>query len=226
MWKERFHDAAIALHRILGPQNIRYGIFGGYAISVMQGVRSTKDIDCLVSASKDQVIRLLDKKGGFNLAPSSPEDYVLFEWSDLPDGKCEILVEIFCTDFPGATYTLDNVTLLLLPITGRSGYGESFFLDPFRIFKGKLQAAASRAVFHDTADLRTLGHLYGPIIRSRVNELDAYTVGIAIKRYKELVFLFDRLGVDLAGARRTAYGFRPDDYLILPVGNVQHGLLA
>lgn len=62
--------------------------------------------------------------------------------------------------------------------------------DSFHIFKGKLQATANNA-----ADLRTLSHLYEPIIRSRINEPDAYTVGIAMKRYEELISLFQHLGL-------------------------------
>ncbi|KAI2620908.1 hypothetical protein GGS26DRAFT_296578 [Hypomontagnella submonticulosa] len=39
-------DAAIALHRILGQKNVGFGTSGGYIVSVIQCVRSTKDIYC------------------------------------------------------------------------------------------------------------------------------------------------------------------------------------
>ncbi|OAA61259.1 hypothetical protein SPI_05283 [Niveomyces insectorum RCEF 264] len=82
MIQERLNDAAIALHRVLSRENISYGIFGGYAIGIMGGVRESKDVDCLASVSKSQIIQLLDKKEGFQAIPQSREDYVAFFWSD------------------------------------------------------------------------------------------------------------------------------------------------
>src|SRR4029077_5058450 len=101
MIQERLNDAAIALHRILSQANIRFGIFGGYAIGVLGGVRESKDIDCIASISKQQIITLLDGKEGFVAVPQSRQDYVAFLWSDTPNRSNAVLVEIFCEQFAG-----------------------------------------------------------------------------------------------------------------------------
>ncbi len=78
MLQQRLNDAAIALHQVLDRENIHFGIFGGYAISTIRGVRESKDIDCLTSTSKEQIIKLLDGKEGFVAVPQSRTDYVAF----------------------------------------------------------------------------------------------------------------------------------------------------
>ncbi|KAI0378524.1 hypothetical protein F5Y04DRAFT_283752 [Hypomontagnella monticulosa] len=226
MLRERLHDTAIELHHILSQKNLRFGIFGGYAIAVMQGVRDTSDIDCLVSASKDDVIEVLDGKGSFILLPSPRQDYALFHWRDLPTGRYPVQVKMFFTHFPEAIHTMEHLPSILLPITGRFGPGVSYFLDPFTLFKGKLRAAVGRERFYDSADLRALAWRYEPIIKARARELDPKTVGVLLKRYEEMTYLFDRLGVNIREAQRAAYGFYPDNYVVTPVGDVQYGLLA
>lgn len=101
MIQERLNDAAIALHRILSQEHVKFGIFGGYAIGAIGGVRESKDIDCLASVSKDRIIQVLNNKGGFQAIPQSRQDYVAFFWSDKPDRQNAVLVEIFCEQFPG-----------------------------------------------------------------------------------------------------------------------------
>ncbi|RYP78939.1 hypothetical protein DL769_003104 [Monosporascus sp. CRB-8-3] len=227
MMQERLNDAAIALHRVLSRQRINFGIFGGYAIGAIGGVRESKDIDCLASVSKDQIVRLLDNKEGFSAIPQSRQDYVAFLWSDRADRKHAVLVEIFCEQFPGARYSMANVPCRSIPIRGLSlGQGTSSFLDPFYLFKGKLRAAATRAKFHDSADLRMLASRYASVIRSRANELNPESVGLAIKRYPELERLFEQLRVDVERAKRAAKHL---DLNRLPPpthGDVQRGLLA
>lgn len=101
MIQERLNDAAIALHRVLTHERINFGIFGGYAIGAVGGVRESKDIDCLASVSKDQIIRLLNNREGFQVIPQSRQDYVAFFWSNRADRTNAVLVEIFCEQFPG-----------------------------------------------------------------------------------------------------------------------------
>lgn len=101
MLQDRLNDAAIALHRALAPANIRFGIFGGYAIGVLGGPRESKDIDCLASVSKQQIVALLDGKNGFVAIPQGRQDYVAFLWSDMPDRRYAVLVEIFCEQYSG-----------------------------------------------------------------------------------------------------------------------------
>lgn len=101
MIQERLNDAAIALHRVFSREQIAFGIFGGYAIASLGGPRESKDVDCLVSASKDQILRLLGSVQGFQFIPQSRQDYAAFFWSDRADRGNAVLVEIFCEKFPG-----------------------------------------------------------------------------------------------------------------------------
>jgi hypothetical protein len=111
MHQARLNDAAIALARVLDKKIIYFGFFGGYAIGAYGGQRECQDIDCLAGATKQQLIDLLDGKGGFVKAPietrfiGAPnqisEDYVAFLWSERPNRQNEVLVEIWCDQFPG-----------------------------------------------------------------------------------------------------------------------------
>ncbi|KZF23719.1 hypothetical protein L228DRAFT_246561 [Xylona heveae TC161] len=162
MVQERLNDAAIALYRILRQANVKSGIFGGYAIAVLGGLRQSKDIDCIASISKAQIISLLDGKDGFAAIPQSRQDYVAFLWSDKPDRSNAVLVEIFCEQFAGSQYTMRDIQASLRTVNGqRLGTGLASVLDPFYLFKGKLRAAATRAKYHDSFDLRWLGDQKG-----------------------------------------------------------------
>lgn len=97
----RLNDAALAMFRILDAAGIKHGIFGGYAISTLGGPRESKDVDCIASASKQQIVALMDGKEGFQLINQSREDYVAFFWSDIPDRRNAVLVEIFVENFNG-----------------------------------------------------------------------------------------------------------------------------
>lgn len=101
MIQARLNDAAISLHRVLSQNNVHFGVFGGYAIGVLGGARESKDIDCIASVSKQQIIDLLDGKDGFISVPQSRQDYVAFLWADKPDRSNAVLVEIFCEQFMG-----------------------------------------------------------------------------------------------------------------------------
>ncbi|PMB68309.1 hypothetical protein BM221_006486 [Beauveria bassiana] len=106
------------------------------------------------------------------------------------------------------------------------GDGTSDFLPTFYLFKGKLRAAATRAKYHDTADLRLLEGTYGDEIKSLCKGLNLNYVGLAIKRYPELERLFERLGVDVPKAKEVT---KDADLGNLPPpapGDVQRGLLA
>lgn len=101
MQQSRLTDAAIALQRVLARSNVRFGIFGGFAIGALGGPRESKDIDCLASGSKEQIINILDGQDGFVVVPQSRTDYVAFLWSDAQDRSRAVLVEIFCEQYPG-----------------------------------------------------------------------------------------------------------------------------
>lgn len=101
MIRSRLNDAAIALHAVLAAANFKYGIFGGYAVSILGGPRETKDIDCLASASKEQIVALLHGTDGFEYIDQNRTDYVAFLWSDKPRDSRAVLVEIFVDQFQG-----------------------------------------------------------------------------------------------------------------------------
>ncbi|KAH9894527.1 ser/Thr protein phosphatase [Xylariomycetidae sp. FL2044] len=223
----RLNDAAIALHQVLSERSVNFGIFGGYAIGALGGVRESKDIDCLASITRAQVIDLLDGKHGFHVIPQTRQDYVAFLWSARGDEKNTVLVEIFCERFPGAQYSMRDVPRRLIQINGLSqGQGVSSFLDPFYLFKGKISAAAERAKFHDSADLRFLAGRFESLIKPRVGELNLRYVGLAIKRYVELELLFGRLGVDLKKAKAAARDLDPYNLPPPAPGDIHRGLLG
>ncbi|PYH94602.1 hypothetical protein BO71DRAFT_449968 [Aspergillus ellipticus CBS 707.79] len=227
MIQDRLNDAAIALYRALNQANIHFGIFGGYAIGVLGGARESKDIDCLASISKQQVIDILDGKEGFAAIHQSRQDYVAFLWSEKSDRSNAVLVEIFCEQFAGAQYNMSAVHPTIRMVDGQKlGTGPSSFLDPFYLFKGKLRAVATRSKFHDSADLRWLGDRFGSVIKARKNELNMQYIGLALKRYPELTYVFQHLGIDLGQAEHAA---RDLDLSRLPPpapGDVQRGLLG
>ena len=98
MIQSRLNDAAIALNRVMAAANIKYGIFGGYAVTTLGGPRESKDVDCLASANKEQIITLLDGKEGFKYINQARVDYVAFE---KPKDPRAVLVEIFVAQFQG-----------------------------------------------------------------------------------------------------------------------------
>ncbi|XWW95810.1 hypothetical protein V2A60_003778 [Cordyceps javanica] len=106
------------------------------------------------------------------------------------------------------------------------GQATSKFLAVFHLFKGKLRAAATRSKFHDAVDLRALESKHGEEIKLQSRDLDLSYVGLAIKRYPELGYLFQRLEVDVIRAKELS---KDIDLAKLPppaLGGVQRGLLA
>ncbi|GAB0139215.1 hypothetical protein EsDP_00007428, partial [Epichloe bromicola] len=225
--RERLNDAAIALHRVLSREQVAFDIFGGYAIATFGGPRESKDVDCIASASKDQIIQLLNGKQGFQAIPQSRQDYVALFWSDRADRGNAVLVEVFCEKFPGSHYTMGDVPCNTVSIKGSClGEGMACFLDPFYLFKGKLRATATRAKFHDSADLRMLVGKYEGVLKSHAHELHLEYVGLSLKRYPELERLFEQLGVDIEQAKRAANGLDLNRLPAPAPGDVQRGLLG
>ena len=122
---------------------------------------------------------------------------------------------------------MGNAPTNSVSIQGHSlGPGTSNLFDPFYLFKGKLRAAATRAMFHDSADLRMLAGRYKSVISPRAKELNLEYVGLAIKRYLALERVFEQIGVDLVKARQAAKDLDLDDMRPLVSGDVQRGLLG
>ncbi|CAJ2507505.1 Uu.00g086910.m01.CDS01 [Anthostomella pinea] len=225
MIQGRLNDAAIALHRVLSQRCVNFGIFGGYAIGAVGGVRESKDIDCLAYVSKEQVVELLNGKHGFQVIPQTRQDYVAFLWSDKSDRKNAVLVVRYSAR--RAQYSMGNIPCKLVEINGQSqGPGTSAFLDPFYLFKGKLRAAATRAKFHDSADLRMLAGKFESLIQPRAHELDLEYVCLAIKRYVELERLFEKIGIDVKKAKVAVSNLDPHKLPPPAAVDVQRGLLG
>jgi hypothetical protein len=53
----RLNDAAIALYQVLQQAGIKHGIFGGFTVASLVGPRESKDVDCIASVSKEQIIK-------------------------------------------------------------------------------------------------------------------------------------------------------------------------
>ena len=210
MIQSRLNDAAITLDRVLAAANVKYGIFMGYAISSLGGPRESKDVDCLASASKQQIVALLDGKNGFKYINQARTDYVAFFWSDKPKDPRAVLVEIFVDQFQG-TYDIFSRSIVKLiecsytgsqfsisevvPVT-RSVVGQVFgtgsisLLDPVHVFKGKLRARATRNKHHDAADLRYLEGEFRADLRQKSNQFNLEYAGLAMKRSPELASIF------------------------------------
>ncbi|KAI0880927.1 uncharacterized protein GGS22DRAFT_192764 [Annulohypoxylon maeteangense] len=228
MSQELLNDAAIVLHRILINENVKYGIFGGYAISAFGGHRVTKDIDVLASATKDEITKLLGEDDGFEALAQSRDDYVAFLWAEKAAPKFQVLIEVFCEKFTGSEHTMDDVSFTTIPIKGLyHGPGIASFLDPIYLFKGKLHAAATRRKAHDAADMRALVSRYEEDIADYVDDLNIKYIGLAIKRHAELAFLFRGLDVDIDEAEQAIKNVNLNDIQQpIAVGSVQSGILA
>ncbi|EER43203.1 predicted protein [Histoplasma capsulatum H143] len=138
------NDAAIVLHRVLSGQ-VKFSIFGGYAVLTLGGPRASKDVDCIASVNKQQILNILDGKNGFVAVSQLWQDYVAFLWSDKLNRERAVLVEIFCEGFSGATFTMANVvpTLKCYPELQHC----------FTRIGINIQAANARAAAHDINDL-------------------------------------------------------------------------
>lgn len=245
MIQSRLNDAAIALSKALTEANIKHGIFGGYAVTVLGGPRETKDVDCLASASKDQIVTLLNAREDFTFIPQSRQDYAAFLWSAKPADRKNVLVELFVDTFEGkipASVTRMSLTVvqylgsevpatsfipLVKSIQGETlGNGNAFFLDPVYIFKGKLRACATREKPHDAADLRWLEDRFGADLQRKIGEINLEWAGLALKRSPELEYPLSRIGLDIEEAKARVAKFDINNLPSPQPGDVQKGLLA
>lgn len=99
-------------------------------------------------------------------------------------------------------------------------------MDIFSTFRGKVRAAACRKHFHDSADIRWLEGKYHDEIRAKKDQLQLQFVGLAIKRYPELEYLFQRLDVDVPAALSLISDVEVTDELPQALGDVQKGILG
>ncbi|PYH76737.1 hypothetical protein BO82DRAFT_378597 [Aspergillus uvarum CBS 121591] len=225
MRQERLNDAAIALHTALAGAGVKYGTFGGYACTLLGSRRETSDIDCLVSATKPDILVLLDDVSNFTVIPRNREDYVAVIWSDSANQTEPVLVEIFCERFRGSHYTMCHCYPRLTLVRGESmGVGLVQHLPAFTIFKGKLRAAATRSEPHDVFDLWWLAGRFQTVY-TYARHLNLDYVGFAIKRYPGLELLFFLLGLDVVGAMAGVQDIELNQLPLSGPGDIQRGLL-
>ena len=110
--------------------------------------------------------------------------------------------------------------------SGTVGLNTAKTLDVSFIFKGKLQAAASRSKHSDATDLLWLEERYNSALKAHTNEYDRRIVGMAMRRYNDLEQAFGRLGVDLEACKAVTRDFDPNDKMPQPeLDQVQSGLM-
>ncbi|PGG96304.1 hypothetical protein AJ79_09638 [Helicocarpus griseus UAMH5409] len=218
----RLNDTAIALHRAFSGQQVKFSIFGGYAVSTLGGPRASKDVDCIASVNKQQILNILDGKDSFVAVSQLQQGYVAFLWSDKLNRERAVLVEIFW-----ATFTMANVVPSAAQVTGETqGTGATMLLNPVYLFKGKLQAAATRGKFHDASDLRWLESNYLSRLHQNRGQLSLLYVGLALKCYPELQHCFTRIGIDIQAVNTRAVAHDINDLPLPQPGDVQKGLLV
>ena len=122
---------------------------------------------------------------------------------------------------------MQHVEIQYRTVVGQAmGAGNIAYLGPVYLFKGKLHAAATRAKFHDSADLRWLELSFKSELGRRIGEFNLQDVGLALKRYPELEYTFTRLGLDVAAAREMTAVVNLNSLPPPGQGEVQSGLLT
>ncbi|KAI7127162.1 hypothetical protein KC324_g17448, partial [Hortaea werneckii] len=98
--------------------------------------------------------------------------------------------------------SMSNLRTQRVQIKGeKAGQDFTKILDPVFLFKGKLQAAATRGKHSDAADLMFLEKQHNDMLKARNNELNRKQIGMTLKRFPHLEYCFQRLGVDLAACK-------------------------
>ncbi|KAI5856980.1 hypothetical protein BZA05DRAFT_423991 [Tricharina praecox] len=206
-------DAALALSRILHFHRIHHGFFGGFAIlsTTQSPSRETKDLDVLVSATKSTITSLLSQRHGWLEIPQNREDYVAYFYrnpyssgssassisststeSELEDKPAPmVLVEMFVGHQAERFPVSKNCVL-----RGRH-MGTSYvpILSEEYLFRGKLNAAATRGKKGDVDDILYLVETYADVIKDRLDGVDKKVVNEAVRRHPELRRALMKVGI-------------------------------
>ncbi|KXS93549.1 hypothetical protein AC578_4972 [Pseudocercospora eumusae] len=212
----KLSDAAIAIEQALAPQGVDFGIFGGYAVAVLGGPRESKDIDCAIGCTKEWLVENLGRVPGFRSTGNARADLASFLY-----GNDNILIEFFPT-------SLSMMRTMRVEVTGQqTGKKTTVILHPVFLYKGKLQAAATRAKHSDSVDLLFLEGKHLAELAARNHELNKRHVGMALKRYPHLLHSFQRLGINIADCTALAQDIDIEEIAAQrPAANaVQNGLL-
>jgi hypothetical protein len=209
-------DAALALSRILTFHRVHHGFFGGFAIlsTTTSPSRETKDLDVLVSATKSTITSLLSRRSNWLEIPQNREDYIAYFYrspsvssassllsSDDEDGDdaTMVLVEMFVGHQAERFPVSKNCVLR----GKRMGVSYVPILSEEYLFRGKLNAAATRGKKGDMEDLKYLVEKYGKIIKERgLDGLDKRVVKEAVQRHPELKAVLAKVGIKTGGRLR------------------------
>ncbi|CAK4031392.1 Hypothetical predicted protein [Lecanosticta acicola] len=187
---QELSDVAIVTHRIFAPRGIDFGFFGGFAINLLGGNRTSKDLDCAVDMDKEEIVELFEQFPHFQYLGNTRGDVAKFMLG-------EVLLEMFPTPMEQLRGNTGQTI-----VRGTNASGTTTILDPCAVFKGKLAAAAGRAKFTDAADLLLLAGRFEEPLKERCRELNQTLAGLAMKRYPHLELAFARLGIDIERCKR------------------------
>jgi len=188
--------AALALTTVLTSHRISHAFFGGWAIIAKGAERESKDLDCLVKAEKDVVVRLLTQEvhnlagevvGVFMEIPQARNDYVAFFWKASAASSDMVLVELFTGSKSKFPPVVEHrlTSFVSVPI-----------IDNLSLFRGKLSACAFRSKPTDCSDVVFLATNFAENLRKDgVKKIDSKVVGMAVSRYPELADILEPLGV-------------------------------
>jgi hypothetical protein len=231
-------DAALALSRILTFHRIHHAFFGGFAIlsTTSSPSRETKDLDVLVSATKEHITSLLSARHGWLEIPQAREDYVAYFYKsphsssgasfcssiiseasdDSETNTPMVLVEMFVGHQASRFPVSQNCIL-----KGRH-MGVSYvpILDPSYLFRGKLHAAATRAKQGDALDILYLVKEYGTELKERLDGVDKTIVKQAVQRHPELRRALEKVGIKTGSRWRHCVGKKNEG----PLANQPAGL--
>ncbi|KAI2788281.1 hypothetical protein POX_e06294 [Penicillium oxalicum] len=211
----RFNDAAITMDLCLCAADINYAVIGGLAMTQLCEDRETKRIDCIAIASQSQVIHAVDHNVGLVVfTPKGRDDYLDLEWTDLDNENDPVPLRIFCSINSGSRsrprFRPKYVRPKQREVIGETcGSGTVNFHTPVDLFKASLAAAGDRCSFSDFWDLKFLLERYDEEIAPQLGHIALVHIGRAIRQHRNLEYLFEELGVDVAKAKIAAKNFVP-----------------
>ncbi|KAK6349563.1 hypothetical protein TWF696_005848 [Orbilia brochopaga] len=189
-------SAAVALSTVLTSHRISHAFFGGWAVIAKGADRESKDLDVLVKAEKDDIVNLLTKDikglkgedvGTWMVIPQSRSDYVAFFWKASPTSTEMVLVELFI----GPKTKIPSTVSLIV-----DGVHAVPVIDTPSLFRGKLSACAFRSKPNDCSDLIFLATSCASQLPSdTIKKIDTKVIGMAIKRYPDLIDCLEGLGI-------------------------------
>ncbi|KAF8471857.1 hypothetical protein BDZ91DRAFT_479012 [Kalaharituber pfeilii] len=187
-------DAAIACSTILTAYGISHAFFGGFAILEICRLnsptyRESKDVDCLVSGDKDEVVKIFEGRSDWMLIPQTREDYVAFFWKN-PAGGEMVLVELFVGSKESQVpkFHLHDITS---PLFGKATIP---ILSAEALFRGKLNACATRSKESDVSDLMFLLTKFPQEAKAGGKKVGRKVIAAAISRWPELKSVLEKSG--------------------------------